>query len=279
MKNSFLKFRSPQLRTGLSARTYLQFGAIVITTFFIICCGNTVNYNDLKDAFAETENSSDTAICPDSIFSLIPEYDSFIKPLSVSGRSFNKDVVVGISTQNEELGIKQTCFLLGVYIADIGYVRHYEQVQLCMDYLEEMKSCAARLSIPEELFNDVIVRSEATLTSKEQLFAIADSVVKNTSDYLEENELYGISVIIAAGLWLETYRIGIQLPLQRNDELMVNHMILLDQLIRATGLVRNDQFIQKLNTSLVQVQDAYNSNMPPEKLLEGIYESLGISVH
>ena len=58
---------------------------------------------------------------------------------------------------------KETAVALGMYIADLGYVRHFERVQMCTDYLEAVRTLAGKLAIGEKEFNETVPLIESNL--------------------------------------------------------------------------------------------------------------------
>ncbi|NLA24329.1 MAG: hypothetical protein GX879_05115 [Bacteroidales bacterium] len=227
---------------------------VFILIIAIFSCTDTQKYREIKTAFKNT-NLTDTAINIDSIFSQLPDYNDFIQPLKLS-KSFNPHSLHPILSDSKALQIKTNAFLLGVYITDLGYARHYEQVNICMSYLPEIQRLSSEVGIPTSQFDDLLLASENALESKDKMFQLFDSLYSQTTKYFQENEMYAIASILSAGVWTETLKIILEINFEEKtkSEIIKKHFTELETLIKVLNAFKNDEFISNINLNLAELE-------------------------
>lgn len=248
---------------------------LIVLVVSIVSCKQSRNYRDLQEAFKHTE-IADSIPDIDSLLASLPDYTTFTAPLQHAS-GFEGDVLWPLSENSSDMSVKSAAFLSGVYMADLGYARYFERVQVCMHYLEALRLAGERLAIPTDMFNAGIVAGEEALLNNDMLFGLVDSLMIGTAEYLSESEMYGIACIMSAGLWLETLRIVASNTTQIEiyDDVVNKHFELLQALLSFCNGFSNDTFISELATHLQelpaqQTPDYYRS------AIAGIYQKMGI---
>ncbi len=259
-------------------KVYLRIVFVALSALMLIVssCRNASRYNNLKDAFGNTA-LSDSIPNIDSLVASLPEYSQVTAPL-MSNAKFNSDALFGLYPADETLAVKSSALLLGIYMADLGYARHYEQVQVCMDYLATMKLCAAELAIPAENFDYAVVACETALSDRESLLNMVDSAINSTNQYLRTGEMYGVAAIVASGLWLETLKIATQINADREtmNSILAGHQKQLETLNLLLESFSGDEYITKLANTLKDFSKISSDKLPGEKDFAEAYNQLGI---
>jgi hypothetical protein len=169
---------------------------------------------------------------------------------------------------NKYFNSKENSVALGMYIADLGYVRHFERVQLCTEYLEAVQILAGKLAIGEKEFNETIPLIESNLGNKEVLFNVVDSLLSTGDVLLAGNEKYGISALFLGGFWIETTFIGLcsqdNIDSEYIQEILKSHFEILSQINRLFACLDDQSQLNEFKEALIKLE----KNGPESKSLQ-----------
>lgn len=232
-------------------------GLLLVTILAFSACVNSEEYNKVKKDFRDTEYDEKWASF-DSIYSKIPDYKNIASTITSLHSSFNAEVLLKPTSANNYVKSKENAFALGMFIADLGYVRHYERVQLCSEYLEAVRKLAGNLAIGEKEFNETVPLIESKMGDKEVLFSLVDSLMSEGNLVLASNEKHGLSALFLAGFWIETSYIGLSLQAEKNNEfvnsVLVSHFDILVQINKLFACLSDDAEIDKLKSQLIDIE-------------------------
>lgn len=93
---------------------------------------------------------------------------------------------------------------VGIYGADLSYIRIYEQFQDAAKYLAVIKKFTRELGIPEEQEKITARRIEANIENQDSLLNIIAETFTRSDSYLKENKRGGTAALIVFGGWIET---------------------------------------------------------------------------
>ena len=144
----------------------------------------------------------------DSIYENIPGYSEIIKTITEADLQFNSAILLPDDAAEFYISSKNTAIAFGMYSANLAYVRHFERVQLCMDYLNSVRVLAGKLAINPAEFNNLVPVFESSLNDKEEIFAITDSLLNYGSKWFSDAELQGLTALFLGGFWLESLYMG-----------------------------------------------------------------------
>lgn len=234
--------------------------------FFLFSCTNSEQYEKVKKEFRDVEyNNSQESF--DSIYAEIPPYSVVTKTINTLHTSFNKSILLKSNSAALYQNSKETAIAFGMYIADLGYVRHFERVQYCMDYLESIKTLAEKLAIGTTEFNEMVPKIEENLTNKEALLSITDSLLNVGSIVLGDNEKYGISALVLGGLWVETTYIGLasnpDIDAEKLEDILQSHFHILTQINQLFNCLSDNSVLNefKLSLSTLEQKGPQNENL------------------
>ena len=145
-------------------RYYIFIFFLISHLLLSLSCVNSEEYEKIKKEFRDVEYTNNFESF-DSIYAQIPNYSEVSKTIAIMHTDFNKDILLPYKSVGLYQSTKQTAFVLGMYIADLGYVRHFERVQLCMDYLEAVNTLAQKLAVGSKEFNSVVPLVEENLNN------------------------------------------------------------------------------------------------------------------
>jgi hypothetical protein len=262
LRGSFL-LRQPTLGT-LDTPNFRHFFILGFVIFIsLVGCVNSEEYEKIKKEFRDVEYSNNYKSF-DSIYKEIPNYSEVSTSISKFHSKFNKEILLDPAKVDLYLNSKETSIAMGMYIADLGYVRHFERVQLCMNYLESVQVLANKLAIGTKEFNEMVPRIEQSLENKEQLYGLIDSLMNSSSFVLESSEKYGISALFLGGFWLESLHIGLSSDIAKNEELKTEvldaHFRILTQINKLFDCLDDDSVLKEFKQSLKTLETKGSSN-------------------
>ncbi|MDD2634317.1 MAG: hypothetical protein PHW82_02330 [Bacteroidales bacterium] len=211
----------------------------------------------MKKEFRDVEYDSNFESF-DSIYAQIPNYSDVSRTISIMHANFDDNILLSYKSVGLYQSTKQTAFALGMYIADLGYVRHFERVQLCMDYLEAVNTLAQKLAVGSKEFNSVVPLIEENLNNRQELFRITDSLLNAGNIMLSSSEKYGISALVLSGLWTESLYLGLISEGNNNSniikEAIEKHFLILIEINQLLACLEDDSNISNIKTHLKSIQ-------------------------
>jgi hypothetical protein len=234
-----------------------SFLMMIILSVLMASCINSEEYKNVKEDFRNTEYNNQWASY-DSIYKTIPDYNEISSTFSKLHKGFNADILLDPLLADSFNDSKENAFGLGLFIADLGYARHYERVQYCSEYLEATRKLAGKLAIGEKEFNETVPLIESKLDDNEVLFSAIDSLMNAGNVILTGKEKHGISALFLAGFWIETTYIGLSLEDGELSEIsksaMESHFKILSQINKLFACLDDDQKIDKIKLKLSELE-------------------------
>jgi hypothetical protein len=238
-------------------RYYIFIFFLISHLLLSLSCVNSEEYEKIKKEFRDVEYTNNFESF-DSIYAQIPNYSEVSKTIAIMHTDFNKDILLPYKSVGLYQSTKQTAFVLGMYIADLGYVRHFERVQLCMDYLEAVNTLAQKLAVGSKEFNSVVPLVEENLNNRTELFRITDSLLNAGNIMLASNEKYGISALVLSGLWTESLYIGLvsegTIDSEIIKESIEKHFLILLEINKLFDCLQDGSSISEIKTQLKSIQ-------------------------
>ncbi len=249
---------------------------LIPLSLLIICCVNSEEYQQVKEEFKDVEYNGDVKSF-DSIYSQIPDYNEISLTINKLHTKFEANELLDPLGANKYFNSKESSVALGMYIADLGYVRHFERVQLCTEYLEAVQTLAGKLAIGEKEFNETIPLIESNLGNKEVLFGVVDSLLNAGNVLLAGNEKYGISALFLGGFWIETTFVGLSsqdnIDSEYIQEILKSHFEILSQINKLFACLDDKSQLNELKESLIKLEQNGPESASLQKDITKIRES------
>ena len=231
---------------------------IIITVILFTSCVNSEDYKKVKEEFRDVEFSGNVKSF-DSIYATIPDYAEISATINKLHLGFNSENLLDPKGADNYFNSKETSLALGMYIADLGYVRHYERVQLCSEYLEAVKTLSGKLAIGEKEFMEAVPSIELNLNDREILFSVIDSLIAKGDLLLAENEKYGIGALFLAGFWIETTYLGLSTNFEQDsafiNSILSSHFEILKQVNELFMCLNDDAQITEIRAELQEIEN------------------------
>jgi hypothetical protein len=100
---------------------------------------------------------------------------------------------------------------LGVYGADLSYVKMFQRADYSVKYLTAIKAMSTELEIPEEYYNDLLENLETYVSNKDSLAKVSVTLFKTVDEYLRSTGKGSSAALIMMGGWVESLYIATQI--------------------------------------------------------------------
>lgn len=139
-----------------------------------------------------------------NIFYNVPSPIEVTNILKEMNLSYSPDLMNPTSNSENYLTQSEMAINMGVYGADLSYIRIYEQFQDAAHYLAVIKRFTRELGIPEEHEQQAAQRIQENIENRDSLVHIISETYTNSDSYLKENQRGGTAALIVFGGWVET---------------------------------------------------------------------------
>ena len=152
---------------------------------------------------------------------------------------------------------------LGVYGADLGYVRVMEQEAGTSSYMMVIYSLSGKLNIPREIYSYLLMNLDEYMNDPDEMAVQIDTIFKSVSLFLRENQQDHLTAAMMLGGWTESLYIASQLYIKSPDnfdllERIAEQKYSLNYLINSLNQFQDDQVILQYNLMLKNLKRSYD---------------------
>lgn len=220
-------------------------------------CSNSIHYKQVSDDFSNVESTADKSHI-DSILNCMPKYSEICKNIRQNNVKFNADILFDVRTIDLYQNTKETAVAMGMLVADLGYARYFERVQICTDILDATKMAAEKLAVESDVFSEYVSRIEENLNDEQVIFATIDSLLDADVIVPSENEKYGVSAMFICGFWLEVTYLGLDSDVDENDanaNSLENHFAVLHQINDLLAQLSDSDVIENMKSDFRKLEE------------------------
>jgi len=171
-------------------------------SFVTVACQNKTKSDTSKETVLDETHQSLKKV--KNIFYNVPspvEVTSIIQKMNIQ---YHPDLLNSSANSENYLTQADKAMNLGVYGADLSYIRIYEQYQDAAKFLVVIKKFTRELGIPEEGERVIAKRLEKNLQNQDSLLRIITETFTESDSYLKENDRGSTAALIIFGGWIET---------------------------------------------------------------------------
>lgn len=217
----------------------------IISVAYISCSTkqqDSKNNEILSDKNLKNNPADDTHVNKvKRIFFNVPTQLEIIDVLNKTGEKYNPELLNSVDNSDNYESTSKIALNLGIYGADLGCIRLFDQVQDVMQYLATIKKLSDKLGIPQDAQFFDVEKFERNINNRDSLLYIISETYSTTDKYLKENERGSTAALIILGGWTET------LYLSSSSEIMDENMI---------SLI-SSQYVSLIN--LIELVNLYNN--------------------
>jgi hypothetical protein len=198
------------LYTAFIRKTGLYFILIALAGFFVSCSGDKNQEQDEGEEFERAASELSDRVR--KVIYQIPPPSEIPVLIESTGANFNPDLVnVLDKAKKYTTNNKVAALNLGVYTTDIGYLVTYEKVQEALNYMEVCLELGESIGIQHAIDQAVVKKFESSLDNRDTLASIINQVIRDSDEFLNENERSNIAALIISGTFIEGLYIATQL--------------------------------------------------------------------
>lgn len=187
------------LKTTIRVSCFLL---IITNTLLCFACNGKSNSN---------ENTADNNLTQPQKFGPVKNlFYNVPSPLEVTDLMkkmdlpYQPDLMNPVGNADNYLSQADMAINVGIYGADLSYIRIYNQFQDAARYLAVIKKFTRELGIPEEQERITAQRIEEHIDNQDSLLMIISETFTRSDSYLKENQRGGTAALIVFGGWIET---------------------------------------------------------------------------
>ena len=219
-------------------------------------CSNSIHYKQINEDFSNVESTADKSHI-DSILNQLPKYSEICKNIRLNKVKFDKNLLLDVRTADLYQNSKETAVAMGMLVADLGYARYYERVQVCTDILDATKHIAEKLAVDNDIFDEYVPKIEENLNDEQVIFTTIDSLLDSNTIVPAENEKYGITAMFICGFWIETTHLGLAQESESsetNANSLENHFNVLHSINELLSQLSDTDVISDLKTDFKKLE-------------------------
>ena len=237
---------------SLSLYCFLLLIALVFSS-----CNNGIHYKQVNEDFSNVESTADKSHI-DSILNQLPKYSEICKNIRLNKVKFDNDLLLDVRTVDLYQNSKETAMAMGMLVADLGYARYFERVQVCTDILDATKMMAEKLAVDNDIFEEYVPKVEENLNDEQVIFATIDSLLDTNTIVPAENEKYGITAMFICGFWVETTHLGLAQESESseaNENSIENHFNVLHSINELLSQLSDGDIIASLKSDFSSIEN------------------------
>jgi len=175
-----------------------------------------------------------------------------IKSLSIP---FNETLLNEKENINNYSTTTSQAINLGIYGADLGYIKLYEQNAKSLSYLSIVEEISNKLGIAGAFDKTFIERFERNSNVEDSMLVILTDGFRKADNFLKENDQKNTSALILTGGWLESMYFATQLYKQSKDDKILARIgeqkqsleTIIELLEKCNSKGQNDEYISLFN--------------------------------
>jgi len=151
---------------------------------------------------------------------------------------------------------------LGVYGADLGYVRVMGQEESTTSYMMVIYGLSGKLNIPREIYSYLLMNLDQYISDPDEMAIQIDTIFKSVSLFLRDNEQEHLTAAMMLGGWTESLYIASQLYIASPEnfdllERIAEQKYSLNYLINSLNKFQDDQVLLQDNLMLKNLKRSY----------------------
>lgn len=204
------------------------------------------------------------------IFYNVPSPVEMAHILHRTGVEYNSELINSVKIAEKYGTSPKIALNLGVYGADLSYVRMFDQMQESLNYLAIIKKFSEKLGIPSDKGSFTVGRLEENLNNRDSLLSIISETYANADMYLKENNRGSTAALIIMGGWVEALYIASSLVTEKtaNDEIknrIAEQKYSLNNMIELMNTYKSDETVSSFLPSMIELKTYYEKINAPKK--------------
>ncbi|PXX97750.1 hypothetical protein DF185_17420 [Marinifilum breve] len=228
-----------------------------------LLCFSCNNGNSSKESKLENNLAQPQKFGPvKNLFYNVPSPLQVTELMKKMDLPYQPDLMNSVNNADNYLSQADIAINIGIYGADLSYIRIYNQFQDAARYLAVIKKFTRELGIPEEQEKITAKRVEENIENQDSLLNIISETFTKSDSYLKENQRGGTAALIVFGGWIETLYLATNIidldkPQKELVSLIAQQKHSVKNLIGLLNQYRNDEKINEILPDLKKLDSKF----------------------
>ncbi len=241
----------------------LYYTALLLIIFGLFGCKKQKNQQQTPPkTIAQKNNTSAKNSDSVQVFYLVPSPDDIFGFATDTNLYFDAQLLNPISNLDKYNSTKLQEFNFGVYSADLAYTAAFGRKEKTKEYLNAVKSLSEKIGISSVFNESLVQRINNISTNKDSLMALSNDTYFDIIRFLERTNRINTLAIMAAGGWLETMYLVVNLTDFSNKPIVqqiADQKIVFSNLYKFLQQNLNDPNVKSIYEDFKPLNDLYNS--------------------
>lgn len=153
---------------------------------------------------------------------------------------------------------------LGVYGADLGYLRAMGQDSATTSYMMTIYALSGKLNIPREIYSYLLINLDHYFNDPDEMAVQIDTIFSSVSVFLKDNDQEHLIALMMLGGWTESLYIASQSYIRSPDnfnllERIAEQKYSLNYLINSLNHYQDDPVLLQYNLMLKNLKRSYDN--------------------
>ncbi len=162
-------------------------------------------YEEDTSTYAQLENRIK------KVYYRFPSPDEMFIVIDSAGLQFDNTILLPVRKADQYLDSKSQSLILGVYVADLGYITLFERYKESIDYLQVIYSLSEKTRISSAFDKNLGDRIERNIRNIDSLSTISEEALTDLTNYLVRNNKENTFAIISLGGFVEFLYLSLNL--------------------------------------------------------------------
>ncbi len=195
------------------------------------------------------------------VFYLVPSPDDIFGFANDQSLAFKQDLLNPISNLDKYNNTKSQEINFGVYSADLAYCAAFGKKELTKQYLKAVKTISEKIGLSRVFNESLEQRIENLGTNKDSLITLSNDTYFDIIRYLERTDRINTLSLLAAGGWLETMYLVINLVDYSNKKTIqqiADQKLIFNNLYKFLGQNLQDPNVKAVYDEFKPLKDIYD---------------------
>lgn len=212
----------------------------------------------------ETVNKEEIEKSVEQIIQSLPSPFGLAEMLNDIGATYVGENLNSTENIDNYFTEKSKALNLGVYGTDLGYTTIYEKKQETREYFKAVKELLDEIKVEVDYEYLIDESQKERLENKDTAVAIITNTFFEVYDFLNKNNTPELSVLMAAGSWIEGLYIATHISDETFDNLEMVKIIYdqsksLESLLKLMATFEADEDINEIEGELTELQTLYQA--------------------
>ncbi len=241
---------------------FIRLGTLAILLLAIISPGCKKDKNSTPQSSQEQQSvQSDSSGV--KVFYLIPSPDDIFGFADAPGLYFKQDLLNPPENLDKYNDTKTQETNFGVYSADLAYCAAFGKKELTKQYLNVVKSLSEKIGLSSVFTDSLLQKIDNLGTDKQELISLSNDVYFDIIKLLEKTDRSTTLALMAAGGWLETIYLVINLVDYDQNKVVVqqiaNQKVIFDNLYKFLEQNDDDPNVNAVKESFVDLKNIFDN--------------------